>query len=127
MQVILSQRAAGTRIQGILNGNREGCNGPSLEQRQDEAKKSQLKRAKGLGEGLIQEDLREEDRAGDQTREPVLTRTIETTQVSSIKVLTRQGLGGGRFRSTPKRLLHQVLLSRLSKGLSIFIIVNSKS
>ena len=65
MQLILSQRAAGTRKQGILNGNSEGCNGPSLEQRQDEAKKSQLKRAKGLGEGLIQENLREEDRAGD--------------------------------------------------------------
>ena len=90
MQLILSQRAAGSRIQGILNGNSEGGNGPSLKQRQDETKKSQLKRAKGVGEGLIQEDLRKDDRAGDQTWELVLTRTIETTQVSSIKVLTRQ-------------------------------------
>ena len=90
MQLILSKRAAGSRIQGILNGNSERGNGPSLKQREDEAKKSQLKWAKCVGEGLIREDLRKEDRAGDQTRGLVLTRTIETTQVSSVKVLTRQ-------------------------------------
>lgn len=49
----------------LLNGNNKRRNGPPLKQRQDEATRSELKTTKSLGEDLIRDHLREEDRAGD--------------------------------------------------------------
>ena len=66
------------------NGNGNGGSGPSLKQRQDEATRSQLKRAKGLGEDFIREDVRDEDRACDLIN-PMASPSLyyRTTQVSS--------------------------------------------
>ena len=68
----------------FLNGNSKGSSGPSLKQGQDEATRSQLKRAKGLGEDLIREDVRDEDRACDLIN-PMASPSLyyRTTQVSS--------------------------------------------
>ena len=53
------KRSAGrSLIQRNFNDNSKGGNGPSLKQRQDEARRSELKRAKSLEEDLIREDLR---------------------------------------------------------------------
>ena len=67
-----------------FSGNSNGGKGPYLKQRQDEATRSQLKRAKGLGEDLIREDVRDEDRACDLIN-PMASPSLyyRTTQVSS--------------------------------------------
>ena len=74
---------------GNSNGG-NGGNGPSLKQRQNEATRSQLKRAKGLGEDLIREDVRDQDRACDLIN-PMASPSLyfRTTQVSSRGRLTR--------------------------------------
>ena len=55
----LDKRSAGSSlIQPNFSGNSKGGNGPSLKKRQDEARRSELKRAKSLGEDLIREDPR---------------------------------------------------------------------
>ena len=59
------KRSAGGRIYALLNDNNKRRNGPPLKQRQDEATRSELKTTKSLGEDLIRDHLREEDRAGD--------------------------------------------------------------
>ena len=73
-----------------FSGNSNSCNGPSLKQRQNEATRSQLKRAKGLGEDLILEDVRDEDRACDLIN-PMASPSLycRPTQVSSRGGLTR--------------------------------------
>ena len=72
------------------NGNSNGGNGLSLKQRQDEATRSQLKRAKSLGEDLIRKVVRDEDKACDSIN-PMASPSLcyRRTQVSSRGGLTK--------------------------------------
>lgn len=81
----------------------EGGNGPSLEQRHDEATRSQPKRAKSLGEDLIREDLRDEDRAGDLNN-PMASPNPHDRHNASVESRRSDEARGGRCTPIQSRL-----------------------
>ena len=92
----------------FFNGTTKGGDGPSLEQRRNEATRSQLRRATNLGEDLIREDLRDEDWAKDVSS-PTFTSSPYDLHNPSAETRRSNEERGGRYRSVRSKLFLQRL------------------